>query len=248
MEPILAASCADARERLTVATRRLESGGDRAAARDAAEAALDVASCCHSIGSAAERERALGLAADGFARLLGGIGRDEVIDPGLIDIGVVLNAVLTAWAAGRFDLAASFGSLPTETYRPKNRARPDEPAMFATFAVSSAARGNALARDRAIAYARDAIGAGRTKDLTTARGENAPLLDGLDAVTQGRAKALDRALAKLLRFHAWRYRAGELPQCALDIRSLGLARWAAQQGVLTTVEDPRLPISLEEKG
>ncbi|MCS6801678.1 MAG: Imm49 family immunity protein [Chloroflexota bacterium] len=199
----------------------------------------EAAACAHWSGDDAGRERALGHAAAAFDQLAVAL-RDEYEGHPLVDVEVILDGILIAWAAGRDEVAERLGRLPTQRFRPRGRAKPDEPLMFATFAVASAARGNAPARDRAIANAREAIAAGRTADLTRARGAIAPLLDGVEAVARGRGKALERALSKLVRYHRWRYRERETPLAALDVRGSALARWAARCGVSCQVTDPLL--------
>jgi hypothetical protein len=166
--------------------------------------------------------------------------RDHIEGHPLVDVAVVAEGILVAWAANRDDIADELGRLPTQRYRPRGRSKPDEPLMFGTFALASAARGNAPARDRAIANAREAIAAGRTIDMTRARGAIAPLLDGLEAVARGRGRALDRALGKLVRYHRWRFRERESPRAALDVTATGLARWASRQGIPSSVRDPLL--------
>jgi hypothetical protein len=205
----------------------------------------EVAACAHWSGDAAGRERALGEAALAFGRLASAL-RDAYDGHPQVDVETIVEGIVVAWAAGRDDLAAALGQLPTQRYRPRGRSKPDEPLMFAAFALASAARGNAPAEDRAIAHAREAIATGRTTDLTRARGAVAPLLDGLEAVRRGRARALDRAVAKLIRYHRWRFRDRATPQTALDVMASGLARWAARHGVVSHLADPELaPVTAE---
>lgn len=205
----------------------------------------EAAACAHWSGDAAARERALGEAALAFGRLTSAL-RDAYDGHPQVDVQTIVEGIVVAWAAGRDDVAAALGRLPTQRYRPRGRSKPDEPLMFAAFALASAARGNAPAEDRAIAHAREAIAAGRTTDLTRARGAVAPLLDGLEAVRRGRARALDRAVGKLIRYHRWRFRERASPQAALDLMASGLARWAARQGVVSHLADPELaPLASE---
>jgi hypothetical protein len=203
----------------------------------AARAWGEVAACAHGSGDVAVRENALVRAAMAFQQLAERLQAEKEEHP-LVDISVVSDGILVAWAAGRDDVAAALGRLPTQRYRPRGRGKPDEPLMFATFALASAARGNVPARDRAIANAREAIAAGRTADLTRARGLLAPLLDALEAVARGRTKPLDRALAKLVRYHRWRCRDAETAHALLDVTATGLGRWAARQGVPSGLVDP----------
>ena len=203
----------------------------------AAHAWRELAACSHASGDRSGREDALARAALAFQRLAERLQAETEGHP-LVDVTVISEGILTAWAAGRDDVAAALGRLPTQRYRPRGRAKPDEPLMYATFALASAARGNALARDRAIANAREAIAAGRTTDLTQARGMIAPLLDALEAVARGRARPLQRALTKLVRYHRWRCREAETADALLDITTTGLGRWAARHQVVSGFVDP----------